>query len=84
MLILIFLITQINNQETDHVLVEIDKTYKGTLENDNSYFFYKMKIPDNIKANTTDLVFRVKESDKADIGQADFSDPDIYVSKVII
>lgn len=69
-------------QEADHVLAEIDKTYNGKLESDNSYFFYKIKIPDDIQANTTDLVFRVKELDIADIGKADFSDPDIYVSKV--
>lgn len=80
---LILSIFQIKSQETDHILVEIDKTYNGTLETDNSYYFYKIKIPDDIKANTTDLVFRVKELDIADDGQADFSDPDIYVSKVI-
>ena len=84
MFIFILCLFPIIAQETDHVKVELDKTYNGNLEADNAYFFYQIKIPDDIQANSTDLVFRVKELDIADVGKADFSDPDIYVSKVII
>jgi len=82
--ILFYFVIQINCQEkeTDHILIEFDKTYNGTLDYDNSYYFYKFIVPNDIKVNTTDLVFRVKEYDSADVGKADFSDPDIYISKV--
>ena len=45
-------------------------------------FYYTLTIPSDVPANMN-LAIRVKESDLADEGKEDFSDPDIYVSKVI-
>ena len=79
-----FFLLQVNTQnvDTDHIAITLDSTYTGSLNAENSYFFYKIKIPDDIKLNTTDLIIRVKELDAADVGVGDFSDPDIFASKV--
>lgn len=55
---------------------ELSKTFKGKLERDK-YRFYKIEIPSSVKINTTDLVFRVQQSE-----MEDFCDPDIYASIV--
>lgn len=67
---------------TNHTLIELNKVYNGTLAADNSYAFYKLIIPEGVDPNTQNLVFKVKEPEKAFIGLDDFSDPDIYVSTV--
>jgi hypothetical protein len=46
-------------------------------------YFYKYNTIDT-DFTGQDLVFRVKEPDQADIGQEKFSDPDVYISSVII
>ncbi len=71
-----------DDNEPENLLIELDKIYNGTLLSDNSFRYYKLVIPDEIKVNSSDLIFRIKELDSADIGKTDFSDPDIYVSKV--
>lgn len=85
LIFIIHIFFRINCEEidSDNIPIELDVQYNSSLSSDDSYNFYKIKIPDNIKINTTDLVFRVKELDSADEGRTDFSDPDIYVSKVI-
>lgn len=72
----------IKAQETDVISTDLTKLYTGRLDFDNSLRFYELEIPPGTRLNTKDLVFRVKESRKADLAQADFSDPDIYVSTV--
>jgi len=68
---------------TDDIItnLELNKTVSGSLFEDNSHDFYKLKIPSNIKQGSL-LVFTVKESRKG-IKEGDeiFSDPDIHVSK---
>ena len=53
----------------------------GYIKLDNGYNFYKLTIPSGIQSNTKNLVIRVKETPKSEQGE-NFSDPDIYVSKV--
>jgi uncharacterized iron-regulated protein len=78
--LLIFIISFIKSDE-EIIPTELSKTFMGKLE-ENTWRFYKLEIPSWVKINSTDLVFRVKESKNADSGIEDFSDPDIYVSKV--
>ena len=68
--------------DSDNFSIELEKKYNGTLLTDNSLYFYKLEIPKEIQPNSYNLVFRVKEPELADLGKTDFSDPDIYVSKV--
>lgn len=70
--------------ETNHTEININQQYNGTLEADNSYAFFKLIIPQGINPNSQNLVFKVKEPEKAFDGVEDFSDPDIYVSTVFI
>jgi len=53
----------------------------GNIKIDNGYDFYKLTIPSGIESNTKNLVIRVKETEKPEKSE-NFSDPDIYVSKV--
>ena len=69
--------------DTDVISTDLSKTYSGKLDTDNSWRFYELEIPSGVELNSKDLVFRVKESKKADMAKEDFSDPDIYVSTVI-
>ena len=62
--------------------LKIDVQVNGKLAMDDEMTYYKLKIPKNIKKDKYNLVFRIKEIDSADLGQDDFSDPDIYVSQV--
>lgn len=72
-------------QSSDNsTLVELNKSYNGTLSEDYSWAFYKLIIPEGLANNSKNLVFKVKEPDSALVGKDDFSDPDIYVSTVII
>lgn len=69
--------------DSNHTLIELNKPYNGTLEADNSFAYFKLIIPEGINSNSQNLVFKVKESESANIGVEDFSDPDIYVSTVL-
>ena len=69
--------------DTEIIPTELSKTFTGKLKED-TWRYYKIEIPSWVKINTTDLVFRVKEPKNADSAIEDFSDPDIYVSKVKI
>lgn len=81
-LIFIFSIIKVKADNSDDFIeAELSKTFNGKLEED-TWRFYKLQIPSNIKANTSDLVFRVKEPKNAELAIDDFSDPDIYVSTV--
>ena len=79
-----FILSYIKADDIDIISTDLSKTYTGKLEKDNTWRFYKLEIPSGIKINSTDLVFRVKESKNADSALEDFSDPDIYVSNVSI
>jgi len=68
---------------SNHTLVNLSLVYNGSLEADNSYAFYKLIIPEGVNLNTHNLIFKLKEPEKAFNGVDDFSDPDIYVSTVI-
>ncbi len=84
--VFIIYIVKLNCQEikSDNTLVVLDNIYNGTLDMDNSYHFYRIIIPNenDMIIENKDLVFRVKELDLADSGKEDFSDPDIYISRV--
>lgn len=70
-------------QSENSTVIEINKTYNGTLNNDFTWAFYELVIPEGVEKNTKNLVFKVKEPDSSFDGKDDFSDPDIYVSSVI-
>lgn len=74
----IFFLLQIRCQNEE---IFIDKAVASELP-ENYLEFYKLTIPQNVTINTTNLIIRVKENDDAEQGKDDFSDPDIYVSKV--
>jgi uncharacterized protein involved in tellurium resistance len=69
-----------NNQE--HKILTLEVQENGQIDTDMELTYYKLTIPANVAINTTNLVIRVKENDQADSGTDDFSDPDIYASKV--
>ena len=77
----IFLFQLISTDEQIKDL-ELNKTVTGLMLEENSYEFYKLKLPTNVKRGDL-LVFTVKESRKG-ITEGDelFSDPDIHVSKI--
>jgi hypothetical protein len=62
--------------------MKIDVQVNGELDMEDEMSYYVLKIPKKIEKNKYNLVLRIKETDSADLGQDDFSDPDIYVSKV--
>ena len=68
-------------QDTN-TLVEINKTYTGSMSEDNSFKFYKIEIPQGQEKDVNNLVIRVQEPEAARVGKINFSDPDIYISKV--
>jgi len=70
--------------DSNHTVIELNKVNNGTLEADNSYAFFLLIIPEGINPNTQNLVFKIKEPESAEKGIDDFSDPDIYVSTVLI
>ena len=80
-LIFIYLFQFISTDDTITDL-ELDKPITGSIFKDDSYEFYKLKIPNSYKKGNL-LVFTVKESRKG-ISEGDeiFSDPDIHVSKI--
>ena len=62
--------------------IELNKTVTGSIFEANTYEYYKLRLPTNIK-NGNILVFTVKESRKGiREGEDLFSDPDIHVSKI--
>jgi hypothetical protein len=81
-IIYVFSIAFLKADETDVISTDLSKLYSGKLDIDNSWRFYELEIPPGTRLNSKDLVFRVKESKKADSALEDFSDPDIYVSTV--
>ncbi len=82
--ILIFLIFLIQNilSQLDHKSLQLGIPDNGTILEDNGMFYYKLVIPSNIAFNSTNLAIRIKENDAADTQGDDFSDPDVYISKV--
>ena len=64
--------------------LKIDVQVNGKLGKDDEMSYYMFKVPKKIEKNTYNLVIRIKETDSTDQAQDDFSDPDIYVSKVEI
>ena len=77
--IFISYISLISSQSID---LTLNNTITGVINQDNSYKYYKLKIPSSIQKNKLLLVFTVKESQKNSIeGEDLFSDPDIHISK---
>lgn len=72
-----YVLTQTTTNE-----LKIDVQENGKLDVDEEMAYYMLRIPKKIEKNKKNLLIRIKESDSADIGEEDFSDPDIYVSKV--
>ena len=78
-LLFISLIPLILSQSID---LTLNKTETGAMYQDNSYNYYKLKLPETIENNKLILVFTVKESHKGfQEGEELFSDPDIHISK---
>jgi hypothetical protein len=65
-----------------HKEMKLDVQENGSIMTKDGLYFYKLQIPANITANSFDMMIRVKENDLADEGIDDFSDADLYVSKV--
>ena len=80
---LIFTILSYTNcQEEKNTLIELNKSYNGTMNEDDSFRFFKIVIPKGIERDTSNLIFKVQEPEAAREGKDDFSDPDIYISTV--
>ena len=62
--------------------IELNKYYNGTMSEDNSFRYYKIEIPQGTVKDLSNLIFRVREPEAARVGKEDFSDPDIYISRV--
>ena len=78
-LLFISLLASIFSQSTD---LTLNKTIIGSMNQDNSFNYYKLKLPETIENNKLILVFTVKESHKGLLeGEELFSDPDIHISK---
>ena len=72
-------ISIILSQSTD---LTLNKTIIDVLYQDDSYNYYKLKLPQNIEKNKFILVFTVKESQQGSKeGDELFSDPDLHISK---
>lgn len=76
-----FFLLMLNCQKENLSLLLNTPTTASIKTNGNTNY-YTLEIPMGIAVNATNLVIRVKEDDDADIGKDDFSDPDLYVSKV--
>jgi hypothetical protein len=81
---LILLLENVLSQNTllQHKSLELNKAETGSILEKNGMSYYKLVVPSNVVANTTNLAIRVKENDAADTNGDDFSDPDVYISKV--
>jgi hypothetical protein len=77
-LTLVYFVTAQNDPKE----LKIDVQENGKLDKNDEMLYYVLKIPKNVEKNTKNLVIRIKENDDADIALDDFSDPDIYISKV--
>jgi hypothetical protein len=79
---LVFTLVYLVMAQNERKEMKIDVQENGKLEMDEEMSYYVLKIPKNVEKNTKNLVIRIKETDGADLALDDFSDPDIYVSKV--
>ena len=79
--LLIFLNLILFSHEQQIKDLELNKTVSNSVFQDDTYEYYKLDLPSNIKKGNI-LVFTVKESRKG-IAEGDeiFSDPDIHISK---
>jgi hypothetical protein len=80
---LYFLIGKISSQSEPINELTQNKSELGYIKEDDGHNFYKFVIPSGIQIDTKNLIIRVKEPVKSEKGE-NFSDPDIYVSKVKI
>lgn len=65
-----------------NTVIELNRTYVGSMNEDDSYRYFMIVIPNEIEKNVHNLIFRVQEPEAARQGKDDFSDPDIYISTV--
>jgi hypothetical protein len=79
----IFSIVRIQTPKV-HKHMEVGRIETGKIEEDGGLVYYSLAIPAGIEKGVNTLVFRVKEGELSDKAEDDFSDPDIYVSKVKI
>ena len=75
LIIFISLIKEFITQSTNIKLIELRKTYNGT-NSDNEITYFKLIIDSN--SENSDLLILVRASDDL----REFSDPDIFISKV--
>ena len=69
--------------QAEYIDLKLNKTETGVLYQDNSFKYYKLKLPETIEKNKFILVFTVKESRKGVLeGDELFSDPDLHISKI--
>ena len=78
--VLVFFLSSFTHAETlDFPLLPMNLSTPGIIDQDNSYSYFYIEIPDNITKDTYNLVVTVKENSVL----SEFSDPDIYISKTI-
>ena len=79
LLFLSFISISLSQSSTD---LTLNKTVIDVLYQDDSYKYYKLKLPSNLEKNKFLLVFTIKESQQGSIdGDELFSDPDLHISK---
>jgi hypothetical protein len=71
-----------DSQKQVHRELNLDVQDNNAMTSANGVFYYKLVLPANTTENNFNLAIRVKENDSADAGEDDFSDPDVYISKV--
>lgn len=62
--------------------ITLDTLVHGEIDVEGGKKYYKLIIPSGIKVDENDLAVTIRENEEAENGSDDFSDPDIYVSKV--
>ena len=71
-----------SNSEPMTEELKININYTGSMSSDESREYYILKIPSDIKPNTSILTFILEENkDNITDGDEIFSDPDMYISK---
>ena len=81
-ILFLLILIQISSQSSQTVELTLNKTEIGFMNQDNSFKYYKLKLPSSIEKNKLLLVFTVKESRQGfHEGEDLFSDPDIHISK---
>ena len=79
---LFIFISLISTTLSQSINLVLNKTVIGATNKDDSFNYYKLKLPQEIEKNKFILVFTVKESQKGFLeGEDLFSDPDIHISK---